>query len=404
MSGGGVVKNVRGWTLILSGVGLIAPSAAMAQEARRFDLGLHARVEHNSNVARSNSAQAAARGLSLSDTLFTPSATVDVFLPVGRRSVFLRGVAGYTFYEKNDKLNRERLDVSGGVNSPILGPCQGVLTGGYSRGINQIDDPTLIENVENIQDTKRLGLNVNCAGATGLGLVASVSKDWTENSLDFLESSDAERTSYMAGVSYSRPALGTLTVFGNRDETEYPKRLLGGGYEMNSVGVTLERKLGARIQGSVTVAYASVEQKGLEALLGHGDMHTNSYAADLTYRVSDRLRLQANLARSVTPASGFGRTYDLTESYRLAGDYDLGSRITVSVGASKVDREAGGVLPDPVLQLTDSTTKSFSVAVRYRQSERLSFVLSGGREDRTTNSPEFDYENNRIGVSADLEF
>ena len=401
--GGGVVKNFRDWALVVSGVGLVAPSGAIAQEARKLDFGLHAQAEHNSNVARTNDMVADARGLTRADTLYTPSASIDLFLPVGRRSVFLRGVAGYTFYDKNTKLNRERLDVAGGINSPF-GPCQAGMTAGYSRGVNQVDDPTLVDDVENIQSVRRVGGTLNCSGPVGVGVVASITKDWTRNSLEFLRSADAERTSYMLGASYTRPAFGTVTLFGSYDDTVYPRRFLGDGYEMKSVGATFERQLGARIQGSVTVAYAAVEQRGPAAAGFNSDTHTNSYAADLSYRVSDRLRLTATLDRSISPASGVGRAYDVVDAYRLSGDYDLGSRITVSAGVSRVDREAVGILSTSSLQLTDSVTKSFMLAVRYKQSERLSFVVNAGREDRSTNSPTFDYTNDRIGISADLEF
>jgi hypothetical protein len=42
--------------------------------------------------------------------------------------------------------------------------------------------------------------------------------------------------------------------------------------------------------------------------------------------------------------------------------------------------------------------------VRYKQSDRLAFILTAGREERTTNAAQFDYANNRIGVTADLTF
>ena len=79
-------------------------SQAFSQEARQVEFGLRAHVEHNSNVARTNETRAALRGLTLDDTLFTPQA------PVGRQAVFLRRTAGYSFYNKNDKLNRQSFE------------------------------------------------------------------------------------------------------------------------------------------------------------------------------------------------------------------------------------------------------------------------------------------------------
>lgn len=372
-------------------------SQAAAQEARKVEFGLRAHVEHNSNVARTNEARAALRGLTLEDTIFTPQATLNVVAPVGRQAVFLRGSAGYSFYNKNDKLNREKLDVTGGVNL-ALGPCRSVVSGGYARGINIVDDPALIEDVENTQERKRAGINVTCARPTGFGVVAGASKEWSDNDFAALKRADYERTSYNAGVTYSRPALGVLTLFANQETIDYVNR--PDGYDLTSYGLTYERRLGARIEGTVTLARSKVDPTGPIAT---SDFESTTYAAAVTYRASDRLRMQASFDRSVTPSTGLGRVYDLGTAYRLSGEYDLGSRITIGVGGARVEHETGLSVIIPGT-LTDSRTDSIYATVKYRQSKRLAFTLNAGREERNTNEPQFDYTNERIGVAAEVAF
>lgn len=386
---------------VLIGVATLS-SPAFAQD-RRLDFSVRAHVEQNSNVARTNEALAAAQGLQLEDTVFTPTATIDFARPVGRNSLYLRGSAGYSFYDKNKRLDRERLDLSGGFNAR-LGPCVNMLTGTFSRGLSLIEDPTLIADVNNIQETRRAGLEIRCSRATGLGVVASASKEWADNELTFLEEGDYERVTYMAGVSYSRPTFGTLTVFGNHQETEYPNRLLGGGFEVDSIGATYERQLGARIQGTVTAAFTKAEQVGVATpAAAVADIETTTYNAALSYRVSSRLRLQAAFDRAVLPSSGFGRTYDLTEAFRFNADYDLGSRIRFALAAAQVDRDSEGAPAGPVV-LTNARTRSLSGSVRYKQSERVSLVLNVGQDERTTNAPQFDYTSDRIGIAAEVTF
>ncbi|WP_156406064.1 outer membrane beta-barrel protein [Phenylobacterium sp. Root700] len=377
-------------------------SSAMAQEVRKLDFGLQGGIEHNSNVARTSKGQAALRGLSPADTIYTPSATVDAVLPVGRQALFLNGAVGYSFYDKNDKLDRERLNVAGGVRGRV-GMCAVTLTGGYTRGVSEFDDPTLVENVENIRETDRVAGDVRCARQTGLGVVASISKDWARNDLAFAQQSDSERRSMMLGVTYSRPTLGVLTIYGNRDKTEYPHRIIEDGYDLDAIGVTYERQLGARIQGSVTVAYTQVTPH-LVVPGSSGKSEITAYSAHLSYRASNRLRFSGAFDRSVMPSTSVGRSYDLTDIYRLSADYDLGSRIKVNAGAAKVKRNAEGALGLPINQLTDSETESVFGSVRYQQSKRLAFTVSAGREERTTNAPQFNYTNERIGVSADVAF
>lgn len=375
---------------------------ALAQDARRLDFRLRAHLEHDSNVAQGNDVQAALRGLTKEDNVFTPTAIVDFQSPVGRNLVFLRGSAGYSFYDKNKRLDRERIDLTGGFKAR-LGPCASTLTGGYSRGVTLTEDPTLVADVENIQEVRRASAEVRCSRATGLGVVGSVSKEWATNDQLFVEEGDFERSTVMAGVAYSRPALGTVTIFGNRQETDYPNRVPSGGYELDAIGVTFERQLGARIQGSVTASYTSAQPVGGAAGAAIAEIETTTYNASLSYRVSSRLRLQATLDRAVLPSSGFGRTYDLTEAYRLVADYDLGSRIRIGVGAAQVDRDSEGPAL-ALVQMTNARTTTLFGTVRYKQSERVSLVLNVGQDERTTNAPQFDYTRERIGIAAEVTF
>lgn len=379
---------------------IMASSSAIAQEAREVGFGLHAGIEHNSNVTRTSPAQAELRGLSLSDTIFTPSATANVVLPVGKQAVFLNGLIGYSFYEKNDQLDRELLNLDGGIRGKF-GPCAPTLRATYSRGIVQFDDPILIDDARNILETKSVGIDVACARPTGFGLVAGASRDWSENSLEIAKLSDSRRTSMNVGVSYGRPSLGTVTLFYTRASADYPKRLIEDGYDLDAVGLSYSRELGARIEGAVSVSMNRIDP---HAPLAGGRRETTGYSANVTYRANSRLALSLLLDRSVTPSTAIGRSYDLTTAYRVGADYELGERVMVTLGYSRVDRESDGMLALPIVQLTDSSVEAVTASVRYRQSDRLSFALTAGREERNTNAPQFDYTNDRIGLSADLAF
>lgn len=388
---------------IVLGLAAAATSAA-AQDVRKLDITAQARVEHQSNVSQTTKEQAALRGLTLEDTIFTPNVSIDYVQPVGRQSLFLRGNLGYAFYQDNDSLNREQLDLNGGLKAAV-GPCVVTLSGGYTRGLNRIDDPTLITDVENIQETKRAAVDAACARQTGIGVVGGYSKDWTTNDLELSKFTDADREAMTLGVTYSRPALGTFTVFGNSEEVVYPNRLIEDGYDLASLGVSYERELGARIQGRVSIAYASVDPHA-PALpgLSDEDFETTAYSADLSYRASSRLRFRGAFERSVTPAAGIGRTFDLTESYEVYADYDLGSRISFNLAAMRVDRDAKGGILLPLLQLTESRTDNIGGMARYKLSERLSFNIFASHEERSTNAPQFDYTNDRFGAGVEARF
>lgn len=391
---------------VVAGVALctaITSSTALAQEARKLDFTAGVLVEYHSNVALTDETQAALRGLTQEDTIFTPSAAIDFYQPLGQQGVFLRGSVGYAFYENNDQLNREQLDLSGGFNGRA-GPCAGTLTGDYSRGINRIDDPILID-AENVLEVKRATIEIGCARETGLGIMASASREWNENEEPLAKQSDSDRDIYMFGVSYSRPTLGTFTVFGSQEEVTYPNRLIDDGYDLNAIGVSYTRMLGARIQGDVSVAYTTVDLHA-PALPGFSDddFETTAYSGSLTYRASSRLNLQASFEKSVTPSSGFGRSYDVNEVYQLSGEYSIGSRIILAMGAARAEHDLQGGLALPTIQLTESTTDALHATMTYKLSEHLAFRLTAGTEERNTNAPQFDYTNNRVGVGVDAKF
>lgn len=380
-------------------------SHAFAQEARKLSFGLSADVEYQSNVNRSSKAQAALQGVSRSDTIFTPGATVELLVPVGRQVLFLDGSAGYSFYNRNDQFDRERLDFTGGVRGSV-GRCLATLSGAYSRGLNQIDDPLLIDRVDNVRERKTAGIDVACSTGSGIGVVAGASREQTENDLSFLAPADSETNSYNLGLTYARPALGKLTGFGNYQDTSYPNRPIGGGYELTSLGLTYERQLGARIQGTGTIAYTRVKPQGLQAVPTQSqDIFNNpTYSFSLSYRASDRLSAMATFDRAVSPSSNLGGTYDLSSAYRLSGTYKLGSRISFGLGGSWVEREAGAGAVGLPLVFTESTTKTIFGSVRYQQSKRWGLVLSATRDERETNTPQFSYTNNLVSLRTDVTF
>lgn len=387
-------------------VGVLVAAASVsshvaAQDKKSFSLDLGAAVEHHTNVARSSKTQAELRGLEQEDTIFTPTASFDALLPIGRQSLFLNGSVGYSFYDSNTSLNRERMNLAGG-GVVRVGPCSTTLSANYQRGLNLVDNPIIEDDVRNVQENKSIGVDVGCSAAAGFGVTASAFKDWSDNELDFLKMSDFERQRLRAGVSYGRPTFGSISLFVGRDETTYSNRLVDDGYDMDTLGVTYSRRFGARIEGDVTIAQSKIRPKVTTAFLGNREYQT--YAANLSYRANSRLRFSGGFERSIMPSSGILRSYDLTESYKIQGDYDIGSRLLLSLGAARTDRASEGALLSPVNDLTDSRLTAFFGTLRYRQSDRLSFVLRLGQEERTTNAPQFDYENSRVGLGADLSF
>jgi len=386
---------------------VIAAAPAVAQEGRQLNFGLSANIVHDTNVARSSKQLADLRGVESEDTIFTPAATFDVVVPLGRQAVFASGLLGYDFYQRNDNLNRERLLLNGGLSGKI-GPCAPSVTGSYVRAQSDLRDVTLLDPTNTVQ-TKSIGISATCARPAGFGFTVSGEKAWSENSSDFLQQADYERNTYSASLNYGRPTLGTLRVFTQFQDVEYPNKVnipgFSTGFGAWNTGVGFERKLGARIQGDVSVSYNSVEMDG--GFEGAGGTYDGvGYAGNLEYRATSRLDATFNFSKQITPSIRVGDAYTVQERIAVRASYDLTGNLALEAGAESLDERYRGQIPigDPRIGLTDSTINTLQSALTYKPSDRLAFRLSLERQKRDASNPLYDYTSNRIGLRADLTF
>jgi hypothetical protein len=391
----------------LLGVAVIGTPAA-AQDTRRMDFGVQARVVQDTNIAGTSDVLAQSRGVIQDDTLFSPTFTFDVLIPVSRQTFFANGAVGYDFYRKNDQLNRERLRLEGGAIGR-LGPCQGTAATSYTRAQSDLRDITLID-PKNVLEQREIRGEVACSRSSGFGASVSVAKRWSDNSNVVQQLIDSETLAVTGAVNYARPTFGTLSIFAMQERTKYPKRplLFGGpgGYELQSFGASFERRLGARLQGRVSAAMTTVDQVSRPLGGGAGKFNGPTYSAGLTFRPTDRLEALLDYERKVEPSKRLNKVYDLEEIVRLEGRYRIGSRIQTGLGGEirKVDSKDAVLSSPPGLFLSDSETKSIFGSVTFKPSQRLSFIVDVTHEERETNLPIFDYSGTRVGASVGLAF
>ncbi len=382
------------------------PLAAQAEtQARKVHFTLRARAEHDSNVALSNAAQAALIGIKPSDTLYVPSLSVDVFVPVSRQALFLRGGVSYDFHQNNQQLDRGHADLTGGLNL-TTGPCQSTVSLAYARAQADLQVLTLAD-PRNTYETQKADFNTTCGRVSGLAATFSASAERGNNSNRFQAVSDSRTKSYTVGVIYRRPSLGTVQIFGSHTNTEYPDRTIvvgaSRGFDLDALGVTYERNVGSRLNAKLSAS--SSDLKSITNLAGGGgNFKGTTYSADLRYRPTSKLNLDLHHSRSIDPALEIGRLYNLQQQTSLGASYQLGTRITLAGSAAKRRIDAQGVLQLAGVLLTNSETKYETVSVSYRQSPKLSFVVDAAREDRRTNIAKYDYSSDRVGLTAVLGF
>ncbi len=362
---------------------------------------------YDSNVARGSAADAAARHISQDDEIFTPTVAIDAYLPIGREALFLHGNAGYDFYRQDTVIDRERIDLHGGAMAH-LGPCREFVTGDFNRQQSDLEELDLTT-TKNTLDNEKVGFNAACGRAVGLAPFVGVWQQWQQNSAQLLVSSNYRTLGVDFGLGYARPALGSLQLFGAYRTTDFPDSLVlvgpmvvHDGYNLIAGGVTYDRRLGARIEGTVSASYTSLTVN----IPGASGFSGFTYSVDVVYHASGRLAGHVRFDRATQPSNRPDSTFTIDEI--ILGDiqYKLGPRIGLSIGGDRDDRSFGGPASTiiPTIFSTHEIEYAGFGAATYTLSRRLSFTLDVRHIDRYANVPAFSYGDTRADLTVATTF
>jgi hypothetical protein len=378
----------------------IVDSPNIDQTASRLRINATVEGAYESNVAGGDAQVAAERGLKPQDFMITPTVLVDVLRPIGPESVFLQGSAGYSFYDRNSVLNRENLNLTGGLNAR-LGTCRGTATARISRYQDQLQNVTRTE-VKDVYDLYSVGLDAICGRPIGLSPILSVTQSWANNSNTELSTSDNQTFGVSAGVAYQTPTFGKLSLFGQYQTTTFNNRFVlvnsqpvQDGYDTYGGWIRYQRLLGARIQGTASVGYTSLKP----AIAGTPGFDGFTYDADLTFRAGGRLGLHAGFNRDVEPSNVLDATYGLEIRSLVEATYDLGARLKLNLGVSETTRRFQGLSLLTGVDLTKDDTKSIYATATYKLN-KLFVALNVRNDERIANVAAFSYSDTRVGLTV----
>jgi hypothetical protein len=366
-------------------------------------ISVFAETLYDSNVASSGAALARERGLKPADEITTPSAVINLARVLLGQVVFLKGSAGYDFYSVNHTLDRERIDLTGGVNANLL-TCEEVVSGEYRRSqVNLVDVAT--KAVSDAISAETVQGTVTCGGAIGLTPRISVSNTWRTNSAPQLQFSNDNILSVNAAMGYRQPAIGVVSVIGQFSEVEFPNVLyltkggdsLNGGFDIYSAGLTYDRHISARLDGSATVTYTWLEQN--VSLIPGFEGYT--YNVDFRYRVTPLLGAHVGFSRAALPSNETGANFYVDETYRADISYRVGPRINLRLRGYETFRQYGGVVdqPDNPTLLTKETIRGVGVSCAYNFTPHFSLSLDTGDEERHAELASFSYSAFHVGLT-----
>lgn len=381
----------------------IGDVASVVVNATQVDL--IADLIYDDNVSRSSGALAAARGLKPSDVIFEPTVAVNLGRVFGRESAFLKGTLGYDFYDRNSRLNRENIDVSGGVNGQFL-RCQESVTASYDRYQSDLADQTL-GLVNNTRQNVTVGGSVGCGRAIGLAPSASITQTWSTNSDAFERTVDSNVLTATGSLSYRRPSFGSITLFGSYTDAAFPNLPLPGlgpiqdyGYNVYAGGVTLSRHLGGRIEGTASVSYTSLDSNAP----GAGAFSSVTYSGDVIYHATSRLYAEASISRATVPSNRIGANFSVNQNYGLDFNYLASSRLSFTLSGTRQSSNYNVVATGPAFDLSRETTYTVSGTANYRLNRLLALSLNVAEIERAANFVGLGYSDQRVTLGATSSF
>lgn len=392
----------------IAAIAIACPMAAQAQSSAPGTppegIQVQAVVDavHDSNVARSAGTILSGRR---ADQRITPSLTVSVNKALGRHSLTLTGFAGYDFYMRNTELNRERLGLNADLGL-VGGPCFLHLRPGFSRAQSDLGDIVPISgnitndrrSVRNVATTQSYGGELQCGDANGLRPLITAEHTAGNNSEPLRRIANYRTNTYGTGVAYGDPIYGQATLRFTKQDTSYPDRpaFFGpGNFSTRRVTFDVQRSIGSMLSGSAGISYVMVRP---DTGVATRDFNGFGWHAELTAVPTPDLQLLAATSRDITPSLGNDATYQVNRNYSLTANYAFSSRLRASiVGSIRTGRYYGsqGLFGPP---LTDSRLHTISPSVSFMPSDRLTFTLYGGYQDRKTNNAIYDYDSYFIGL------
>lgn len=373
------------------------------RDAQQMDIGLNVAGFYDSDVLRGDAIRNVRPDATNDDFVISPRLTADIVAPIGRQTAFLNGQIGYQFYQNNGFLNREYINGQGGFKLRALRGCVATFTGRYTQQQSELYDIVDGFDPTNVEKIGGVSAEIGCQTASGLTPSLSAGRTRAKNSSIIREINEYVSDTATASLGYSRPQLGTISVYGSIAKSRYPSRraLLPGlpadGANVYSTGIGYERQIGTRLTGKANFGYTRVNPR----LPGTPDFKGASWDVDLSYDSRNRFRGSLTFARSVEQSNLLGDTYGINTSLAFNGEYAFNERFRLTGGAAYIRRKQE---QSPLFQLPNFNSRDRTVRVYSRLTAGnvgpVGIAFDASREHRKSVVPIFNYGSTRFGVTA----
>nr|WP_242122697.1 hypothetical protein [Sphingobium sp. Sx8-8] len=329
-----------------------------------------------------------------SDLIVTPSLEATFGKPIGRHDILLRGKVGYDRFVSQTQRSKLRIDTEAKANIRFGATC--LVTPHASYRQQRADYGDLNSATENLQKFSTAGADFTCE-RPGLFPVASYSHDTTRNASQF-DYADQTSDTFMGGIGYAMPSLGTLTAYYERVNST--RDTLGIENRINSYGLRFQRSVSPLTQIDADVRWLNVNSDSA-AVGGYDGLGWN---VKLSTTAIPRLKLTGETERAIINDSLIASGFAIESRYRVGGEFSI-SELTSAGLYVEWDRRK--FRQDAALRpysITADRNRRFGGILTRKLSDRFDITLDAQHYTRRTDTSVSNYSGTQVTLGAALRF
>ncbi|WP_422794992.1 hypothetical protein [Sphingobium mellinum] len=328
------------------------------------------------------------------DLIVTPWLELTYGKPLGRHDLLLRGKVGYDRFVSEGQRSKLRLDTEARATIRFGATCSITPMAAYRQ--QRADYGDLNQQTENLQRFTTLGAELGCE-RSGLFPVASYRRDLTRNARQF-DYADQTSDTYLGGIGYNMPSLGTLIAFYERVNSR--RRELGIENRINSYGLKFKRAVSPLTQVDADVRWLDVTSDSAAVGTYKGLGWDVSLSSSLIPRLKLTVRTERGIVNDSLIASGFAiRTH-----HRVDGAFAISELTSAGVYA---DWERRKFRQDAALRpfsIEADRTRRFGAMLTRKLSDRAELTVDAQHYRRRTDTDIASYSGTQVTLGGAVKF
>ena len=328
------------------------------------------------------------------DLIVTPWVELAYGKPIGRHDLLLRGRVGYDRFISEAQRSKLRIDTEAKAMIRFGATCSVTPLASYRQ--QRADYGDLNQQTENLQRFTTFGADLNCE-RPGLFPVASYRRDMTRNA-DAFDFADQTSDSFMGGVGYHKPSLGTFTAFYERVNSD--RRTLGVENRINSWGLKFQRSVSPITQIDAELRWLDVASDSAAV----GSYDGLGWDVSLSSSVVPRLKLTATTKRDVVNDSLIASGFAIRTRHRVEGQFAISELTSAGLYAEwerRKFRQDAALRP---FSITADRNRRFGGTLKRKLSDRADVVLDAQHYVRRTDTSVANFSGTQVTLGAALRF